>query len=801
MTKSLNHRWIIGLLTSTALVGTAHAQSTENQAGATATESSAATAPEQADAGNSSLDIIVTAQRREQRLSEVPISVTAQTGEILRQANVTDSRALEQISPAVNFNSSYTPTTTSLSIRGISSLSSEGGIQPSVGVVIDGVPVARQGEFVTDLADIERIEILSGPQGTLFGKNSTAGVINIVTVRPSTAGTSANVDLTATTDEEIIAKSAFNFALGENVAMRVNGYYHFIDPLVENLAGENLLGQRSYGGQAKLLFDLGSTDILLSGSYNRAYSTFGPNFVVEPISGTLGDFQRQVFGPIGFGVHVLNQDTITSNLNKSYAFTGEINSYLTDDLRLTAITGYRDYKSYTTIDVDGGPVGVNVGSGFSPNPLGYPIQWVNTGPGHQVEKYSYFSQEVRLSYSGGGWDIVGGAYYQDYDESRGIDLPLVLDGAFALQDPTLAGVPFFTNNVYPTKISDKTIAVFGDVTYAISPTFNIFAGLRYTHEKITLDYHRDDYFNPVAGFFDPITTENSAPPIATVDFVTSRKDNNLSGRIGIQWKPQRGLNYYASYNRGYKGGAADLGRTVTGPAGAIIKPEIADAFEIGAKQRFFGDLLALDISLYKQKVKNIQQTALITGITPTLINAGALKVDGVEVNATLRPSTGLVLNGGVVYNDARYSGDNIRFPCGPSVTAQCPNGPTGTQDLNGRRAIANPRWKVVTSASYEHPIDEDLKLGVRVGYTWRSAVQYQLYQDPLTEQPSYGLLDASLTLGAIDDRWQVSVFGKNLTDKFYYANLNTADFFIGRSFGNIGREFRRYGGLRLSYRY
>ena len=293
---------------------------------------------------------------------------------------------------------------------------------------------------------------------------------------------------------------------------------------------------------------------------------------------------------------------------------------------------------------------------------------------------------------------------------------------------------------------------------------------------------------------------NTAPPVATVDFTTRRTDNNVSGRVGLQWRPRPNLNYYASYNRGYKGAAANLGRTVTGPAGALLDPEIADAYEIGAKQRFLDGQVSLDISLYDQTIKNIQQTALVTGITPSLVNAGSLRIKGIEVNAGLRPIPRFNLTVGAVYNDAKYSGDNF-FPCGPSVTARCPNGPAGSQNLNGQQAIASPRWKVVTTASYEQPLADDLKGTVRVDYNWRSSTQYQLYEDPLTRQPSYGLLDASLTVGAADDRWQLSIFGKNLTDRFFYTNLNTSDFFIGKSFGNIGRDYKRYGGLRLSFKY
>ncbi|WP_070153717.1 TonB-dependent receptor [Sphingobium phenoxybenzoativorans] len=774
------------LMTSTALGGAAFAQDA---------------APQQAAADDvTSGDIIVTAQRREQRLGDVPLSVQAQTGEALTKAGITDSRALEQVSPALNFTAGYSPTTTSLVIRGAASLANEGGIQPSVGVVIDGVPVARQGEFIADLADIDRIEVLSGPQGTLFGKNSTAGVVNIISARPKHEF-GVNVELTGTSDEEVIAKGTINAPVSDMAALRVTGYYHYLDPMVQNLAGPDLHGQRSYGGQAKLLLDFSDTvNLLLSGSYNKSYSTFGNNFVITPNSPPLSDFQRAVFGPIGWGVDVANQDTVSYSKNKLYSLVGELNADLTDELHLVSITGYRNSNNRVEIDVDTGPVGINPGRGFSPNPLGYPIQYVATEDEHQVEIYKYFSQEVRLAYSGNGLDIVAGAYYQNYNETRQLLLPFIFDGAFVLQDPTLAGVPFYVSDTLHSALSDDTIAVFGDVTYAITPTINVFGGLRYTNEKLQLDYYHDAFFNPAAGFFDPITVTNSAPPISNITFRSKRTDNNLSGRIGVQWKPAPGLNYYASYNRGYKGPAANQGRAANNAATALLDPEIADAFEIGAKQRLFDGLLTFDIALYKQKIKNIQQSSITGGVTVDLINAGALKIKGFESNLTLRPVDGLSLNAGIVYNDAYYSGDNIFFTCGPTITAECPNGAAGVQNLNGKQAIGSPKWKVVSSAAYDVPVNESLKVSLRVAYNWRSSIQYQLQQDPLTRHPSYGILDASIGVGDLNDRWSLTLFGKNLTDKFYYSNLNTADFFIGQQFGNFGRDYRRYGGLRLTYK-
>ncbi|WP_157218935.1 TonB-dependent receptor [Flavisphingomonas formosensis] len=776
------------LMLSTAYCGVAHAQDAAPQTA-------------QAQDGQAAGDIIVTAQRREQRLSQVPLSVQAQTGEALTKAGVTDSRALEQITPALNFTAGYSPTTSSLVIRGAASLANEGGIQPSVGVVVDGVPVARQGEFVSDLADIDRIEVLSGPQGTLFGKNSTAGVVNIISTRPKrTLG--ASIELTGTSDEEVIAKGMVNAPVANGISARLVGYYHYIDPMIKNLAGPDLHGQKSYGGQAKLLFDLSDdVNLLLSASYNHSYSTFGNNFVITPNSEPLGTLQRAVFGPMGWGVDVVNQDTVSYNKNRLYSLTAELNADLSDDLHLVSITGYRNSNNKTEIDVDGGPVGVNPGRGYSPNPLGYPIQYVATNDDHQVEVYKYFSQEVRLAYSKSGLDIVGGVYYQNYDETRQLLLPFILDGAFALQNPALAGVPFFSNDILHTRLSDDTIAAFGDVTYAVTSTINVFGGLRFTNEKLKLNYDHDIFFNPATGFFNPITVTNTAPPVGNINFVSKRTDNNLSGRIGIQWKPRPNLNYYASFNRGYKGSAANQGRAANDAATALLKPEIADAFEIGAKQRFFDGAVSLDVAIYKQKIKNIQQTSIIGGVTVDLINAGALSIKGFEANLTARPIEGLALSAGLVYNDAHYSGKNISFLCGPSATpgvGRCRA--DGTQDLNGQQAIGSPKWKVVTSASYDIPVGSDLKVNLRVAYNWRSSIQYQLQEDPLTRQPSYGILDASVALGTMDDRVQLTLFGKNLTDKFYYSNLNTADFFIGRQFGNIGRDYKRYGGLRLTYK-
>lgn len=778
--------------------GVVAGQATPDPAGE-AQPSNDGVAAEQAtpESAGASGDIIVTAQRREERLSQVPISVEAASGDTLVRAGITDATAIQRISAAVSFTGAYNPESTSLAIRGVQSVSNEGGVQPSVAIVIDGVPVARQAEFIADLADIDRVEVLAGPQGTLFGKNSTGGVVNILTRDPKSDYGSTFL-LEGTNDREVVTKASLNVPLSGTVAARVNGYYHYIRPLVENVGlAEDGLGQRSYGVQGKLLFRASSaTRVVLTGNYNRLFNSFGVNFVIVPNSGPLGQFQQLVFGDVfGRGNDVFNQDTPTNARSTSYSLIGEINHNLTDELRLTSVSGYRRYKGKTQIDIDAGPVGYRGGLGYSPNPFGYPLEYVQQPEGSPIYDYRYFSQEFRLNYDSGPVSLVGGLFYQNFDETRLNFLPVVIQRAL------------FSLNDVDSAISDDTYAAFADVTFALTDTFRVFGGLRYTHEKIETDFDSKTYFAPLSAF-NPETGAVTAAPLLDVVFSTGDKTNNLSGRVGAQWRPAPNMNFYASYNRGYKGPAVNQGRDVVSAEGSILKPEIANAFEVGAKPRFLDGRLGFNVALYHQKIRNIQQASVIPGtILVSLLNAGDLKTKGFQVDAFAEPVRGLTLRSAVVYNNARYSGNGadgtpISFGCGPSArpgVGRCDA--NGLQSLVGQQAVGTPRWKVISSAEYNGPVSDNLRFNARVSYDWRSSIQYSLTQDPLTRESKAGFLDASIGIGALNDSWRLSVFGRNLTDNFYYGNLITADAFIGQAVGNLARDYRRYGGVRLETKF
>jgi iron complex outermembrane receptor protein len=773
---------------------------------------------------NSLGEIVVTAQRREQSLSKVPVSVQAVSDLELKTQVIEDTASLVKISPSVAFTGGFSANSSGFVIRGITSASSEGGLQQSTAMVVDGVPLARPGEFLGDLGDIQRVEILRGPQGTLFGKNATAGVVSIVTQRP-TSKFEGYAEGSTTTDGEYLLRGMLNAPIGSKVSMRVNGYYNHLDPLIRNEGpGNDQYGYERYGFAGKLDFDFDAVTVKLSADYRHSYSTFGQSLDIVQSTG-IGALQ---VAALGFtpqrGVVRLSTDGKSFDRSKGYAFTGEIGADLADGLKLTSVTGYRDFKDENQSDVDATPVGFVAGKGFSTFYTGYyPVLYVDIASAdepRQPQHVRYFSQEVRLNYDRGPLNAVAGAFFQTLKDSGAGITPFIFDGAFIRQDPTLLGTYLYNATQLDYRIKDDTYAVFGDVTYAVTDTVSLFGGLRYTHEKIDLDYQNATYFGPVATDFgqtilpglngqpaiDIATGRINLAPISTLDYSVSKSVDNLSGRAGIQFQPNTDTNFYFSFNRGYKGPAADVSRgsgapdPVTGYS-PLLRPEIATSFELGAKLKLFNDNLQLNVNLFKQKVKDIQQAIVLPSTVTQLINAGDIKTDGVEVEFRGRLADGLTVDGGFVYNDPRYSGDVI-VGCYPGQTAatgcNVPVGARFFQNMDGAQTVNSYKWRYNAGATYLVPLDtHGMDLTFRVGYQWYASSPQRLDTDPMMREPSHGLLDASITLAGQNGKWSIQAFGKNLTNDFYYAGLVNVDNTISRVSGWVNRDYRRYGGLKL----
>jgi iron complex outermembrane receptor protein len=752
-------------------------------------------------------DIVVTAQRREQRISDVPISVQALDSRMLSSVGARDTSALVTLSPSVTFRQGAAATSSAFNVRGVDSTArAGGGIQPSTALVIDGVPVFRQAEFISELFDIERIEVLRGPQATLFGKNSSAGVISIVNNRPK-ADLGASLETGATTDGEWFARGLLNAPLSDGVNLRLTGAYRDQRPIVENLGpASDMVGAEAYAFTGKLAVEVSpKLDLLLSASHARRDDSYGQYIIIIPNTGAAGELQRQVSrARLGYGADQVDIDAEARSYIETSGVVLEANWTPVDKLTITSLTGYRRVASDSTLDVDATPTGLNF-NGFLPNPLDYPVNFVDRGLPRQPERTRYFSQELRLHYEGGRVDIVGGAFYQRVRTRARNSAPLIFDGSFVGQTP---GQKLYSDQPIRYRIEDDTVAVFGDLTFKLTDHLSVFGGLRYTREHILLDYSRRDYVRTPISNLDLATLTIGGPFTAT-DFLRERTLDNVSGRGGIQWKPAEGQNYYVSYNRGYKGPAADVGTTAVAIR-AFTKPEIAEAWEIGTKQSLFDRRLSFSLSAFDQVIHDIQQTAPLPGlIQNALINSGDLKSTGIEFEFEAAITPALHLNGGVAYVDARYDGG--RFRCNPDQLAGRQPGCTidadgdgvpETQDLTGNPAIASSKWRLVTTARYEQPLKFiPATATFSLTYNWNSRTPYSVDLNQNIVEPSHGFLSAALGIASDDGRWEAQLYVRNITNEFYYSTLSGPTSGVGQAYGYVARDYRRFGGLSFKLNY
>lgn len=754
-------------------------------------------------------EIVVTAQRREQRLIEVPISVQAIGSQTLSRAAVVTTNDLLKLTPSVSFVQGASPATSSVVMRGIASIAQEGGVQPSTAVVIDEVPVSRQGEFVTDFGDVERIEALRGPQGTLFGKNATSGVINIVNKKP-TSRYEGSIEGGYTTDDEKLLRGVVNIPLSDQVRTRFNAYWRQQDQLLDNRA--TLLqsgnyagtgGNESYGFAGKVAIDVSeNVDLLLAGDVSRQRSAYGANFVlVGNTNPALNALQRQNGIIVDRDHPSITSDAGSDSISKFWGISGTLNASLSDSLSLKSVTSYRRFVNDYVSDSDSGPWGAWRGVGLVKPELGYSVLYVmeaNGGLPRAPNKTGYFSNETRFNYSTESLDLIAGTFVQLLHDYKHNSVPTISNPA--------SGVRRLSDTIVDADVDDDVYSAFADATFELTDMVSVFGGLRYSHEKLKVDYQRVLY---AAVPFDPVSLQPTAPGVLQTNRQKTNVDN-LSGRAGVRFEPSDGQSYYASVSRGYKGPAADISRTAF-LADQFLKPEIATAFEVGTKQELFDNRLNLNMSLFWQKTEDIQQSSRAPdgGLGTRLQNAGNVVAYGSEIELAARITPALRIDAGLAYAHAEYRalfngcyiGQTAAQGCGYDIDGNgvLAGAETSSQNLSGTRANGAPRWAGNVAASYDLTLPDDVPFDafVRVAYSFQGMVQHGLQNDPLLREPRHGSLDATLGITGKANRWQLLIYGRNLTNEVFYSRLNVADNFIGRVFGNISRDIKRYGGVQL----
>ena len=708
-------------------------------------------------------EVVVTATRREQRLQDVPVSVTAVSGEALEKTNFREVSDLQYVAPNVTF-SSTNPVSNGggYQVRGVGTQTYDGGVEQTVGLVVDGVVIGLPRDpGATGFADIERVEVLRGPQGTLFGKNASAGVIQIVSKNPRIGEFSGNLDAAYGERDEQIARGALNIPLGSTAALRLAGFKTSQDGAIPYVLHEGHVGDRDNQGiRGKLLWQpTDALSLILTGEYqsgfardsviihqlgtNARYNALFDQFAVKP-------------GPDSYRAYD-DGDWTADTTVKGVSLQAD---YRLGDFTLTSITAYRATELAQLSDIDHAPINI----------LNLSNSWLDS---------NQFTQELRLtSPAGERLEYVAGLYYYKTDITG-----RTIQGGDILKVLGVAPLPAVLYGERIQKSATTSYAAYGQATYALTDTLKLIGGLRYTND----DVDGSLVINAIPGYFS-LGVGGLRPYSGSVSA------DNISGRVGLQYQPSRNMMVYGTYSTGYKGPAIDNLNGVV----KEVRPETVESYEAGVKSTLWDGRWILNAAIYSSDYKNFQaQTLDTTSVPPRLglSNAGLMRARGIEFETNLRLTSHLTVGGSASYNDAEYK-DYIGAcyygqPISPVTGQGCYLLPGTTQyvaNLAGERLTNAPKWSYNVRASYERSVGGGLKVDASTNWSWRDDA-YALTADRASIVEAYGILNGNIGIGAENGSWRLGLYGRNILDHMFFAStpaLNIPS--LAPAFNVNGRE-------------
>ncbi|QMW23651.1 TonB-dependent receptor [Sandaracinobacteroides saxicola] len=689
----------------------------------------AAPAVSAAEAGD---DIVVTARRRSESLISVPIAVTAISGETLAAQGAPDITSLQRQTPNLTLEVARGSNSTLIAfIRGVGQQDPLWGFEPGVGLYVDDVYIARPQGAVLDVFDVARVEVLRGPQGTLYGRNTIGGAIKYVTNRLGN-------------ELKLKAKAAY-------------GSYNQVDlvgqvtlPLTDTLSVGGAVAwynRDGYGRNLTTGVDQYDKDVLAA----RVSVEWAPSDAVfirlagdqtldksNPKHGTrlLGNAGLPAFEPTA-SVYDTRAGIGNDNRVKTRGASLTAEFKPGEGLTLKSITALRDGRTDTLIDFDNtaGPV-LDVPAFYSDR---------------------QFTQELQLLIEGERLQGVLGAYYLNGRASGAFDTVL-----------GLANLTILTSGTVKT----KSYALFGDLSYALTDTVKLSAGLRWTKDDKVGTVFRRNY----TGIRSPLFGNAAAiPGLVRTDYTNDRSDEKATPRVSLSWTPEPDLNVYASWGRGFKSGGFDMRGDAVFTPGTVngYKPETIDSYELGVKGAFIDRTLFLNLAGFYSKYKDQQVTIQVpgaAGIASIVDNAGKANIHGFEAEARVVASKNLSANFVFGYTRAKYT-EFKTFIAGGSVPV----------DVADQRVFQNtPKYVFNASLTWSQDV-----AGGTVAFTpalsYRSALSVFEIPNALLDQPGYALVDASINWTSGDGRLRLGVHGRNLTDERYRVGGYN---FPGALFGN-----------------
>ena len=787
MTKAIRSRLLSGstlACIAVLIAGPGYAQSAAGPQGpANSLATDASQRPDDSAVVN---EIIVTANKRQESLLSVPASVTAMTGEQLVSKGINSVQDLVKVTPGLSYVESGRSVPV-FSLRGVGYFDQSIGARPTVSVYVDEAPIPFSIEAKGAAFDLQRVEVLKGPQGTLFGQNATGGAINYIAAKPTevaAAGLTASYARFDTADVQAYVSGPLTSTLNARLALRGvrSGDWQ------ESYTRQDTIGAQRFV-QGRLLFDWSPSDKLdvalnLNGFYDGS-DTQAPQYRGY-VPGTPS---RTPFVPLLVNYPVAPENARAADWNpntdyRSHNHFGQINlraDYRArDDVTITSITSYSRFAVDQLVDADGTAL-TNVDS-------------------RQTGGIRSFSQELRAAGDVGKISYIAGLNYatDDTDSVQGLDLSYST-AAYSAGAPPLRPLDLFSSGINQ---NFDTRAAFLTLDYHATDDLTLHGGVRYTQADLAYDACSIALSANAADAFTRVVNRtranlNMAPiaPLAvgqcasinpsggTERYFSDLNENNVSWRLGADFKPATGVLIYASASRGFKAGSGSTPAASNDLQFSPVTQESVTAYEVGMKASLFdrkADVTAA-VFYYDYRDKQVLGRAVfepnIFGAIAALTNVPKSVIKGAEAQISLYPLQGLRFTVAGTYLDTRVSGDFLNTDIlGASVNYRDDAFPY------------TPKWQVVLDGDYRFPLGAATMGTVGANASYRSRTTSGFGGNSLLDIDAYWLVDLRAGLEFKDGRYRVQVFGRNVTDAYYWTN-------VARSVDNI----RRYAGPPATY--
>ncbi len=733
------------------------------------------------DAGDAGA-IVVTARRREEGAQDVPIALSVVSAATLEQTGNFTLGQIQQLVPSLQV-FSFNPRNTNINIRGLGSnvALTNDGLENGVGFYIDNVYYGRVGQSQFDLVDLAQIEVLRGPQGTLFGKNTTSGAINITSRLPSFDPEFSGEASVGDYGYYQLRASASGGLIDDVLAVRLSGALTerrgFLYNVTQNSRAQDY-SNASIRGQI-LFRPTENVDVRIIGDYSRQRQ----NHVLNVIAGYQGTFEDGSAIPNNFAVRAARFPSYVVRPIDPFSRTGEADSPYQSNMEGYGVSGQLDW--------DLGPASLTSITAY---------RWWDWDPANdgdstalpivvkaqQANRQRQFSQEVRLASNGSNTiDYVLGAYYY-WQIVRGFGATGYGSAAALWNLPAAnqvvanAALNGFEANSTSTP-ETKSFAIFGQADWNLSDSFIITAGLRYTREKKSGSFSQfhvagaDLSTLPQAQAAAALAIRNQFNPVT--DYSTAFKDNSLSGLITATWKINPEALVYATYSRGNKSGGLNLTSLPPG-IDPNVAPEKVDAFELGLKSQFLDNRVTVNVAAFQTTISDYQ-TAITEVVANTvnvrqyISNIPKVRSRGFEADFVAQPTDGISLNASLAYAETIYRD----YQNAPQAVERL--NISGVQDLTGEQLPGVPKFTYTLGADIFSPLGSlggrEIEIYSHADFSHRSRFNTSSSNSRLAEVPGYGIANARAGIRTTDGLFDLSVWAKNLFDKDYFQTLSAAN--------------------------